>query len=109
MLQWRGLTAKQIRRRLGATRTATQNTGAVYLTLVRMTKQLIPGGSFRPAERPGAPLFEGGGNWGDPDDPLQPACWPHYNSCRLTVEGERIAWELLRRFPEYLKGPLNEK
>jgi hypothetical protein len=45
------------------------------------------------------PLFEGGGNWGVPGDPSRPACWPQYNACRLTTEGERVARELLDRHP----------
>jgi hypothetical protein len=57
--------------------------------------------SGRPPKRPGPILFEGKGNWGEPDDPNSPACKPHYKSCRLTAHGERIALELLARHPQY--------
>jgi hypothetical protein len=100
VLHWRGLSDEQI------------NSGwrdedcdpehdAVYGALVRMTWQQRRDGSFRAPERPGPALFQGGGNWGVPGDPSKPACWPHFNSCRLTAEGERLARELLACHPEY--------
>lgn len=72
----------------------------IYSALIRMTAHLA---SERPPQRPGLPLFEGKGNWGDPRKPDRPACRPHYNSCRLTSEGERIARQLLELHPEYGK------
>lgn len=72
---------------------------AVYEILIRMTQQLTSIGPPRPAERPGPPLFEGGGNWGVPGK--LPACSPLFNSCRLTKRGEQIARVLLARHPEY--------
>jgi hypothetical protein len=103
VLRWRGLTAEQID-------TGWRNSDcdpehdAVYTALVRMTYQSCRNGSFRASERPGPALFEGGGNWGVPGDPDKPPCWPHFNSCRLTAEGKRIARELLERHPEYRKS-----
>jgi hypothetical protein len=67
----------------------------VYNVLVFMTRQARPNGSWRKQQRAGKPLFEGSGNWGVPGDPECPPCWPHYNSCRLTVHGEQIARQLL--------------
>jgi hypothetical protein len=108
VLRWRGLTIEQVEDGWREEDCDPEH-GAVYETLVRMTQQVLHDSSVRPAERPGTPVFEGSGNWGVPGDPLQLGCWPHYNSCRLTAEGERIARELLRRNPEYLIGAVNEK
>jgi hypothetical protein len=47
-------------------------------------------------------LFEGRGNFGTPQDPVQ---FPHFTSCRLTALGERLARELLGRHPEYVHTP----
>jgi hypothetical protein len=95
VLRWRGISADEIRRGWREPENHPINQ-EVYDVLVRMTYQL----PCRAQERLGVPLFEGGGNWGVPGDPSQPACWPHYNSCRLTEHGERIAKELLARYPE---------
>ena len=100
VLRWRGLSAAQI------------NSGwrdedcdpeheAVYGALIRMTHEVHCQEPGRIPERWGEALFEGSGNWGVPGDPDRPACWPQYNSCRLTAEGERVARELLERHPEY--------
>jgi hypothetical protein len=75
----------------------------VYDTLVRMTRMKLRARGWRPPVRPGVPLFEGAGNWGVPDDPSRPACWPQYNSCRLTAAGKRLAQKLLAQSPEYSK------
>jgi hypothetical protein len=100
VLRWRGLTAAQVN--VGwRERDCDREHDAVYAALVRMTHQECRDGTFRPGERPGPALFEGGGNWGVPGDPDRPACWPHFNSCRLTTEGERLAHLLLERHPEY--------
>jgi hypothetical protein len=100
VLFWRGLSTEEVR---SGWRTYDCDPvhGEVYNTLVRMTRQMQRSGIWRAAERPGIPLFDGGGNWGVPGDPSRPACWPHFNSCRLTAEGERVAQELLERHPEY--------
>jgi hypothetical protein len=71
----------------------------VYEVLIRMTQPIRANGRPRPPERPGRPLFEGGGNWGVPGK--LPACHPLFNSCRLTRRGERVARVLLARHPEY--------
>jgi hypothetical protein len=73
----------------------------VYDVLVWMTRQELRDGGWRPQQRPGAPLFDGSGNWGVPDDPESPACLPYFNSCRLTSQGSQLAKALLRQFPEY--------
>jgi hypothetical protein len=100
VLRWRGLSAEQVD---SGWRTYDCDPvhEEVYYTLVRMTHQIEQSGPGRAPERPGVALFEGGGNWGVPGDPNNPACWPQYNSCRLTAEGERVAHELLERYPEY--------
>jgi hypothetical protein len=69
----------------------------LFEALVRMVHQVQCEGPGRRPERPGAALFEGGGNWGEPGDPSQPPAWPLYTSCRLTELGEQIAQELLSR------------
>jgi hypothetical protein len=103
VLHWRGLTAEQVNAGWRDEDCDPEH-DAVYAALVRMTHQAVRGGGFRPSERPGPALFEGGGNWGVPADPERPACWPHFNSCRLTAEGERLARELLEQHPEYRKS-----
>ncbi len=60
--------------------------------------------SAEPDLQSGSALFEGGGNWGVPGDPDRPACWPSFNSCRLTAEGERLARSLLAQHPAYRKS-----
>lgn len=85
-LQWQRLSAEEIL--TGWDKEGTVN-AQVYNVLV---------GLFH---RPGAPLFEGYGNWGVPGDPSCPASWAHYNSCRLTARGERIALDLLSQHPEF--------
>jgi hypothetical protein len=97
VLVWRGLTSDQI----DSIWSDQECDSDVYTTLVRMTHQWCSDGSFRPGERAGPALFQGGGNWGVPGDPDRPACWPHYNSCRLTAEGKRLAQVLLEQHPEY--------
>jgi hypothetical protein len=100
VLRWRGLSAEQVRDGW-RTRECDPLHQEVYDTLIRMTQMQHQAGGWRAPERPGAPLFEGAGNWGVPGDPSQPACWPQYNSCRLTGAGERLAQKLLTRYPEY--------
>lgn len=96
VLRWLGLNDEQIR-------SGWRQDGdgpihdRVYKALIRMTYQL----PHRPQERPGKPLFLGGGNWGVPGDPSRPACWPHFNSCSLTKRGEKLAKELLAQHPDY--------
>jgi hypothetical protein len=99
VLCWRGLTAGEIDAGW-RNEDCDPEHSAVYATLLRMTHQLYRNSIVRPAEGSGPALFEGGGNWGIPGDPDQQACWPQYNSCRLTAEGERVAKELLKRHPE---------
>jgi hypothetical protein len=101
VLEWAGLDTKDV--------LDTWNTDdwhpsieAVYGPLVHMTQ--VQG--FRPAERPGPALFDGGGNWGVPGDPERPPAYPHFNSCRLTETGDRLALQLLAEHPEY--GPAGE-
>ena len=103
VLRWRGLTAEQVNAGWRDEDCDPEH-DAVYAALVRMTHQECRDGSFRPGERPGPALFEGGGNWGVPGDPDCPPCWPHFNSCRLTSEGERLALLLLEQNPEYCKN-----
>jgi hypothetical protein len=103
VLRWRGLTAAQIDAGWQDEDCDPEH-DAVYAALVRMTHQKCRDGSVRPGERPGPALFEGGGNWGVPGDPERPACWPHFNSCRLTAEGERLARSLSEQYPEYRKN-----
>lgn len=81
VLAWRGLSAQQIATGWRADDCDLEH-ATVYAALVRMIREPRTAGSA---------LFEGGGNWGTPDDPGAPACWPQYNSCRLTEEGERLA------------------
>jgi hypothetical protein len=102
VLRWRGLSAEEVRDGW-----QDQECGPIheeaYNALIRMTHQTTRMGPWRPPERPGVPLFEGSGNWGVPGDPNCPACWPQFNSCRLTAEGERMARDLLGQYPEYRK------
>ncbi len=100
VLRWRGLTEAEIRRDTEGSQNLHPIRTEVYNALIHMTRQKIRGGSWREAERPGPALFEGGGNWGVPGNPDRPACWPEFNSCRLTTDGERIAQELLAGHPE---------
>lgn len=112
VLRWRGLTAEQIKSGWRSEDCDPEH-DAVYAALVRMTHQMHREGPGRAPERPGTALFEGGGNWGVPGDPQEPACWPQFNSCRLTADGERLARLLLEHHPEYrssaepLSGPTN--
>ena len=71
----------------------------VYGALIRMIHRAD---AEIPPERPGATLFEGGGNFGTPE---RPAAFPHFTSCRLTVDGEMIAQQLLKKHPGYLRSP----
>jgi hypothetical protein len=103
VLRWRGLTAEQITAGWRDEDCDPEH-DAVYAALMRMIHQACRDGSFRPGERPRPALFEGGGNWGVPGDPDRPACWPHFNSCRLTSEGERLARWLLEQHPEHGKS-----
>jgi hypothetical protein len=100
VLRWRGLTAEQVHDGWWNENCDPEHE-LVYETLVRMTHNALNDDTFRPSERPGPALFHGGGNWGVPGDPAHPPCWPHYNSCRLTVEGERIARILWEQHPEF--------
>ncbi|HEX8911252.1 MAG TPA: hypothetical protein VF796_02750 [Humisphaera sp.] len=104
VLRWRGRTAEQVPAGWRLEDCDPQH-AAVYSALVRMTRQACRDGSFRPAERPGPALFDGVGNWGVPGDPDRPPCWPQYNACRLTAEGERVARRLLDRHPEVWNAP----
>jgi hypothetical protein len=97
-LQWRGLSAEEIRHGWHEPESHPILV-EVYDVLVRMTHQMEQVGPGRAPERPGTPLFEGAGNWGVPGDPDCPACWPQFNSCRLTAHGERIAQEMLSMSP----------
>jgi hypothetical protein len=100
VLRWRGLSDQQVRagwRDLDCDPMHRE----VYEALVRMTGHRYGDVLLRAPERPGLPLFEGAGNWGVPGDPSRPACWPQYNACRLTAEGEELARELLAQHPEY--------
>ena len=103
VLRWRGLTAAQVNSGWRDEDCDSEHR-AVYDALVRMTWKECRDDTFRPPERPGPALFEGGGNWGVPCVPDRQACWPHYNSCRLTAEGERVARSLLERHPAYRKS-----
>jgi hypothetical protein len=102
VLVWLGLSAKQVRDGWRA-HDCDPLHREVYDCLIRITRMAMSSGEWRTAERPEVPLFEGGGNWGVPGDPNRPACWPHFNSCRLTAEGERLARKLLTQYPEYGK------
>ena len=68
VLRWRGLTAEQIDAGWQDEDCDPEH-DAVYAALVRMTHQKCRDGSFRPGERPGPALSEGGGNWGVPGEP----------------------------------------
>ena len=103
VLRWRGLSDDEIRDGWPEHDRHPQH-DQVYTALVRMVRVAQRGGKWRRPERPGIALFEGSGNWGVPGDPDQPPAWPHYNSCRLTAKGERLAQALLERHPEYRKG-----
>jgi hypothetical protein len=105
VLRWRGLSDEQILSGWWDEDCSPAH-DAVYSALVRITHQTHRAGPGRPPERPGVALFEGGGNWGVPGDPDRPACWPQFNSCRLTAEGKRIARDLLAQHPEYQKTNL---
>jgi hypothetical protein len=104
VLHWLGLSDEEIRRGWWESEAGERSVEcakhlAVYEVLIRMTQPLGRRGRWRPAERPGRPLFEGAGNWGVPGK--HPACSPLFNACRLTRRGERIARVLLARHPEY--------
>lgn len=101
-LRWRGLSDEEVRRGWREQECDPAHE-ELYDALIRMTREMHSVGPSRAPERAGPVLFEGGGNWGVPGDPSCPACWPQYNSCRLTAEGERVALELLERFPEFRK------
>jgi hypothetical protein len=105
VLQWAGLDTKEVMDRW-RTDEWHPSLNEVYQPLVRMTQMQLFKGGVRPAERPGPPLFEGGGNWGVPGDPKRPAAYPHFNSCRLTETGDQLALQLLAEHPEY--GPPGE-
>ena len=105
VLRWRGLTVERMQVGWPDGERDPEHE-MVYAALVRMTHQKCPDGSFRPAERAGPVLFEGGGNWGVPGDPTCPPCQPEFNSCRLTAEGEQQARLLLEQHPEYCKGSI---
>lgn len=101
---WAGLNSNELRKRWnGVDNGPAVDTvlDQVYQPLARMIFQIGANGGRSP-ERPGVPLFEGNGNWGIPGDPNSPPCDPHFNSCRLTTEGERVAHQLLEQNPEYL-------
>ncbi len=100
VLRWRGLTAAQVNAGW-RNEDCDPEHEAVCAALIRMTHHVHREGPGRAPERPGAALFEGGGNWGVPGDPNRPACWPQFNSCRLTAEGEQVARALLEQHPEY--------
>ena len=100
VLRWRGVTEDQIESGWRLEDCDPEH-ATVYAALVRMTHETHTKGPGRVPERSGPALFEGGGNWGVPGDPNHPACWPEYNSCRLTAEGERLARALLAQHPEY--------
>lgn len=101
VLRWHGQTDEQISSGWWGDDNCDPGHEAVYKTLIRMTEQVHCDRPSRAAERPGTALFEGGGNWGVPGDPDRPACLPHFNSCRLTSEGDRLARMLLENHPEY--------
>jgi hypothetical protein len=103
VLRWRGLTVEQVNAGWRDEDCDPEH-NAVYAALVRMTHQRVPGKGLRPGKRQGPALFEGSGNWGVPGDPDCPPCWPHFNSCRLTSEGERLALLLIAQHPEYRKS-----
>ena len=94
VLLWRGLTAQQVRDGWRVTECDSAHE-EVYNTLVRMIQQRQMDNSVLAPQQARAALIEGGGNWGVPDDPDKPPCWPQYNSCRLTPEGVRVAQHLL--------------
>ncbi len=104
VLRWLGLSAEEISRGWDEA-TIRPIHQEVYNVLIRMTYQT----PNRAPERPGPPLFEGNGNWGVPGDPTRPACLPQYNSCRLTAEGDRLAWEVLKQHPEYRNSAQSER
>ena len=99
VLAWRGLSGEQVRSWWQGEECEPTH-DLVYRALIRMIHQKHREGPGRVPERPGPALFEGGGNWGVPGDSGRPACWPQYNSCRLTAEGERLARLLLEGHPE---------
>src|SRR5437660_5231768 len=68
VLRWRGLSAEEVRRG-SRDRDCDPAHEDVYNALIRMTHQTLRVGPGRAPERPGVPLFEGGGNWGVPGDP----------------------------------------
>ncbi len=80
----------------------------VYGPLVRMVQASFPVDPGKPAENAGEVLFEGAGNWGDPQDSNDPPADPTFNSCRLTVCGMQLARQLLEQHPEYRKTPKQE-
>lgn len=102
VLAWRGLSEEQVRSGW-RDEDCDASHDEIYSALIRMAHQVHREGPGRTPERPGPALFEGGGNWGVPGNPDFPACWPHYNSCRLTAEGERLARLLLAGHPECRK------
>ncbi|MCC7424306.1 MAG: hypothetical protein IT428_28900 [Planctomycetaceae bacterium] len=79
VLQWRGLTEEQIADGWECESAVVHN--EVYKILIDMVHDAI--------------FFEGSGTWGDPRDSTRKACWPQYNSCRLTETGDALARELL--------------
>ena len=71
----------------------------VYTVLISM----VQSDSGKLPERPGDPLFKGGGNWGGPEES---PCNLHFNSCRLTELGERIAFQLLQENSHHRKDEI---
>src|SRR6185295_19847728 len=82
-LEWAGLMDEEVRA-AWLNRESHPAIEQCYAVLIRMLRQILPGGVQQPPEKPGDILFEGAGNFGTSEDP--PAL-PHFTSCRLTARG----------------------
>jgi hypothetical protein len=92
-VKWAGLDSDEVSRQWNSIEWH-DSLDEVYEPLIRLV---------HPPEGGEESLFEGGGNWGVPGDPDRPAADPHFNSCRLTPRGMRLALALLALHPEYQK------
>lgn len=108
-LRWLGLTPEEISQGIWEFEDDERSDhlriiGAVYDVLIRMTRQGVSENAWRPQARPGTPLFDGFGNWVEPDFTASPL----YNGCKLTVDGDQLARQLLRRYSEYRDEPADD-
>jgi hypothetical protein len=101
VLEWAGLVDEAVRENwnsAGGVSDYHPTIRRIYGDLIRMLSRPTREGGWKPPPRAGVALFEGSGNFGTSDNPM---AFPHFTSCRLTEEGERIARKLLEQNPQY--------